>query len=118
MQPSFPHKVTVSTPGAPRVDPTTHNHLPGMPTVVQTRAYLAARPVTELRSQFELTAQQDTTVSQFDLLLPAGTVLTSASEVVDEAGLKYLVSGKPVTRPHRNPRFVAASLRLVSDLQG
>lgn len=95
----------------------THNELPGAPTVLQTRAYLAARPVTELRSQFEVTAGQNTTVSMFDLLLPAGTPIQSNSSVTDEAGLDYVVMGRPVSRPHRNPVFVAASLRLISDLQ-
>jgi hypothetical protein len=117
MAPNFPHKVTITTPGPPRHDPVTHNELPGTPTVLLSRAYLAARPVTELRSQFEVTATQSTTVSMFDLLLPPGTPIKPTSEVTDEAGLDYVVMGKPVSRPHRHPQFVAASLRLISDLQ-
>jgi hypothetical protein len=73
--------------------------------------------VTELRSQFEVTAGQNTTVSMFDLLLPPGTPIHPNSEVTDEAGLDYVVMGKPVSRPHKHPVFVAASLRLISDLQ-
>jgi hypothetical protein len=92
--------------------------LPGPAVTVTSPAYLAARPVTELRSQFELTAQQNTTVSQFDLLLPPGSPITSKTKVTDENGRDYIVSGNPVSRPHRNPQFMAASLRLISDLQG
>lgn len=117
MGPSFPHQVTIKTPGSPRTDPVTRNQIPGAATTATSRAYLAARPVSELRAQFEVAAEQSTTVGMYDLMLPPGTVLTTDSIIRDEAGMSYVVSGRPVSRPHRNPRYVAASVRLISDLQ-
>lgn len=124
--PKFPHRVVIKTPGPPRIDPVTGNELPGTPTTVGTSAYLAQRPVAEVSGSSELAAQQDTTLSDYTILVPPGTVLTSKSVVtdvdgvLDDPGLTYQVSGRPAQRTsllrHRVV-YRAATLKLISDLQ-
>ena len=124
--PRFPHRVVISTPGPPRVDPVTRNLLPGTPTTVATKAYLAQNPVAEVTGGSELAVEQHTTLSRYTLLLPAGTTLTADSTVtdvdgaVDAPGLTYAVTGRPATRTSLRQRrkvYVAATLKLISDLQ-
>lgn len=63
-------------------------------------------------------ATQNTTISLWTLLVPPGTVLTSASTFTDEAGRKYVVVGQPADRPDFPPyQFRAAPARLISDMQ-
>lgn len=124
--PRFPHPVVISTPGPPRTDPVTRNDLPGTPTTVAARAYLAQSPVGEVTGSSELNAQQHTTLSRYTMLVPPGTVLTADSTVtdvdgvLDAPGLRYEVVGRPAKRSsllQRRAVFVAASLKLISDLQ-
>lgn len=124
--PKFPHRVVITTPGVPTIDPVTGNELPGTPTVVETTAYLAQRPVAEVAGSSELKAQQHTTVSSYTMLARPGTVLTDDSDVtdvdgvLDAPGLRYAVGGRPATRNsllHRKTVYRAASLKLISDLQ-
>ena len=116
--PRMPHTVTVSTPGSIVVDPVTRNEVPGPPVLVTTRAYLAQRTPTELGAQVELAAEQYTVVSLWTLLVPLSVTLTSRSTVTDQSGRRFAVVGEPASRPDRRPRWKAAALRLVSDLQG
>jgi hypothetical protein len=115
--PKMRQPVTITTPGGVVVDPVTGNEGPSAPTTVQTRAYLAAKPVGDVGSQIELLASQDTTISLWTILVPTGTVLTSASTVIDESGNQFQVVGDPADRPSSRPQFRAAALRLISDLQ-
>lgn len=62
-------------------------------------------------------ASQNTTISLWTLLVPAGTVLTSASTFTDESGRKYSIVGQPADRPDHQPQFRAAAARLISDMQ-
>jgi hypothetical protein len=124
--PKFPHRVVISTPGAPRTDPQTRNQLPGTPTPVQAMAYLAQSPVAEVAGGSEVNDHQTTTLSRYTMLVPPGTVLTSESRVtdvdgaLDAPGLRYEVVGRPAKRTslmQRRAVFIAASLKLISDLQ-
>lgn len=62
-------------------------------------------------------ATQNTTISLWTLLVPAGTTLTSASSFTDESGRRYVVVGQPADRPDHKPQFRAAAARLISDMQ-
>ena len=124
--PKFPHRVVISTPGPPRTDPVTRNQLPGIPLAVPSRANLAQAPVAEVSGTTEINVAQHTTLSRYTMLVPAGTVLTSDSTVtdvdgaLDAPGLRYEVVGRPAKRfslMRRRVVYVAASLKLVSDLQ-
>jgi V8-like Glu-specific endopeptidase len=66
----------------------------------------------------ELSAAQDTTISQWTILVGPKTVLTAKSVVVNEAtGEKFVIVGAVARRPARHPKFLAASARLISDMQ-
>lgn len=93
-----------TTPAQPRVD----SDVP---------ARLSQAPVAQVGGQTELRAGQDTTISPWTLLVPAGTVLTSRSTVRDASERDFQVVGDVVDRPKIRPQFRAASLRLISDLQ-
>jgi hypothetical protein len=80
-------------------------------------ARLSQRPVAEVGSQGEQLAQQNTTTSSWTLLVPAGTVLTERSTVLDSAGRTFQVDGEVADRPKIRPQFRAAAVRLISDLQ-
>lgn len=109
--------VTIRTPGPPTQDPVSGNEVPGAVQVVPSRAYLSQSPVGDIGSQLEILATQNTTISLWTLLVPKGTVLTSASIVDDSSGRRFQVVGQPADRPNRHPQFRAAALRLISDLQ-
>lgn len=129
--PHYPHRVRISTPepptDPPAVDPVTGNEVPGTPVVVETRAWMAQRPVAVLASAAELNATQDTVISLATILVPPGTALTADSTVVDVDGVVngqpaalYRVEGQPADRysgVRQQIVFRAAALRLVSDLQ-
>ncbi|WP_344677419.1 hypothetical protein [Saccharopolyspora taberi] len=112
-------QVMLENPGPPVVDPVTGNERPGPPIATPSRAYLEQR---SLYAQQEYQASQSTATTDFILLVPAGTPLTMDSTVIDEAGARYVVVGHPAERRARlnggRVRYIAAWLRLVSDLQG
>lgn len=117
--PRMPRRVTVRTPAPASPDPDTGNARAGTVTATETRAYLSQLPVSQLSSQVELTDQQNTTVSSYTLLVPAGVPLTARSEVVDEDEHVYQVIGEPAERRGLGSRvlFRAAALHRISDLQ-
>ncbi|MCA1185709.1 hypothetical protein LCD36_04485 [Saccharopolyspora sp. 6T] len=116
--PRMRQRVVVVTPGGVVVDPVTGNPRPGPPTSTLAKAYLEQR---NLYAQQEYQANQTSVSSDFIVLLPAGTDITSESEVIDEGGTRFAVVGQPAVRRARihggKPRYVAAWLRLVSDMQ-
>ncbi|GAA2774080.1 hypothetical protein GCM10010470_02390 [Saccharopolyspora taberi] len=117
--PRMRQQVMLENPGPPVVDPVTGNERPGPPIATPSRAYLEQR---SLYAQQEYQASQSTATTDFILLVPAGTPLTMDSTVIDEAGARYVVVGHPAERRARlnggRVRYIAAWLRLVSDLQG
>lgn len=119
MRPRFPSRVTLRTPSSSSSDPDTGNPIPGGIVETTCRAYLAQRPVANLSSAIEDNARQTTTVSLYTLLVPPGTPVSSATQVVDEAGELYEVEGDPAPRRGlgRQVLYIAAALRRVSDLQ-
>lgn len=80
-------------------------------------ARLSQAPVANVGGQVEILANQNTTVSFWTLLVPAGTVLTERSSVVDESGQNFQVIGNVADRPNHRPQFRAAAVRLISDMQ-
>jgi hypothetical protein len=73
--------------------------------------------VVNLTGSSELMAAQHTVLSQWSIVVSRGTVLTSDSIVTDENGQQYAVVGSVADRPFKHPKFRAAALRLVSDMQ-
>lgn len=118
MPPPMTTPITIRTPGAPATDPVTGNEVPGLPVVVELRAWLAQKSTGDVGSQVELNAAQNTTVSPWALIvpLPKGACLTSQSEVSAPQGV-FAVVGRVADRPDHRPIMRAASLRLISDLQ-
>lgn len=119
MRPRFPHRVTVRNPAPALADPLSGNAIPGEPVELSTRAYLAQKSTTVLNASAELSAQQDTTIATYALLVPPDVELTAKSEVVDASGAVYSVVGPPADRRGLGDRviFRAAVLHLTSDLQ-
>jgi hypothetical protein len=85
--------------------------------VTTTRAWLSERQAEHVGFQLEMKSMQDTTISLWTLLVPMSVALTSDSTVVDEVGNKFVVTGRPASRPDHRPIFRAAALRLISDMQ-
>lgn len=117
MRPRFPTAVTIRTPNPSTVDPVTGNEAPGPPTVVTTRARISQAPVANVGSQVELLAEQNTVISMWTVIVPAGTVLSASSTVTDEAGRIFQITGDVADRPNHRPVFRAAAARLISDMQ-
>ena len=119
MLPRFPRTVTVRTPGPETTDPYSGNTVPGAMTETVTKAYLSQQSTTVLSAAVELSAQQNTTIATFTLIVPREVELTAGSEVSDEDGRVYRVNGPPADRRGLGRRvlFRAASLHLISDLQ-
>lgn len=117
MSPPMTKPVTVSTPGPSTGDPVTGNDTPGPLVSQETLAWLSQNSVVETGAQIELNAVQDTTISLWTFLCPLGVPLTSKSTVTDVDGRKFVVVGQPAQRPDHRPRWQAASLRLISDMQ-
>lgn len=119
MRPKMPRRVTITTPPDPVIDSATGRQIPPGPPTVATNipARLSQQPVEDLGGQVELLASQNTTISLWTVLVPAGTALTSRSTVVDELGRTFQIIGKPADRPDHRPQFRAAAARLISDLQ-
>lgn len=117
--PRMRQQVTLENPGPSVVDPVTGNERPGPPIATPSRAYLEQR---SLYAQQEYQSSQSTSTSDFILLVHAGAPLSMDTTVVDDAGLRYAVVGHPAQRRARlnggRVRYIAAWLRLVSDLQG
>ena len=80
-------------------------------------AYLEQAPVTEAGGRQEFRDDQGTVISAWTLLVLAPCTLTSESTVTDSQGRQYRVVGDVADRPHHRPKFRAAALRLISDLQ-
>lgn len=87
------------------------------PTDEQVPARLSQTAVVNVTGQSELLAMQKTVVSLWSILVGRDTILTSDSVITDENGRKYIVVGEVADRPFKHPKFRAASLRLVSDMQ-
>lgn len=117
MRPRFPQTVEISTPGPATEDPVTGDETPGPATVVTSLARISQSPVANLGSQVELLAEQNTVISFWTVLVPAGTPMTSQSTVTDEDGRRFRITGDVADRPHHRPQFRAAAARLISDMQ-
>lgn len=115
--PLMTQSVTVTTPGVRTVDPTNGNELVAVALVQPTMAWLMQKSLIHLATQIELSAAQNTTIGMFAFLCPLSIELTSASTVTDDAGQKYVVVGQPAKRPDHRPRWRAADLRMISDMQ-
>lgn len=99
----------------------TRNALPADPASVDTPAFLAQDNTASVGRGIEKSAEQDTTISIYTALFPPGTAIASNSQVVDAAsGETFAVIGQPAKRAGlaTGTAFVAAQLRLISDLQG
>jgi hypothetical protein len=101
------------------VDPVSGNERPGPPiTETKRPARFSQAAVANSSQQRELLAAQDTQISEWTILVGARTLLTSKSTVVNEAtGEKFAISGRVARRPEKHPKFLAASARLISDMQ-
>lgn len=118
MRPQMPQRVTITTPLPPTLDPATGLETFPPPHLASgVPARLSQAPVANVGGQTELLANQNTTISLWTILVPAGTVLTELSTVVDEAGKTFQVVGNVADRPHYRPQFRAAAARLISDMQ-
>lgn len=71
-----------------------------------------------ISQQAELLATQNTVISLWTILTGPNSTLASNSVVEDEdTGRKWVVAGEVARRPDRRPKFLAASARLISDMQ-
>lgn len=115
----LPDRATITTPGPTVVDPVSGNERPGPPTVeTHQRARFSQAPVANSSQGAELVAAQDTTVSQWTILVGRNTLLTSKSVVTNEAtGEKFVIVGAVARRPVKHPKYKAAQARLISDMQ-
>lgn len=121
MRPRLRDRVTVRNPGPVTVSEDTGNQVPGEPVDYSTLAYISQRPVENLSSAIEMTGSQATAIALWSIVLPSAIPIRSDSRVVDQSGRVFEVEGIPATRyawNSRRPIYTAASLRLVSDLQG
>jgi hypothetical protein len=112
-------RLTVTTPGASTVDPVSGNERPGAPDVqTGVRAGLWQKSTADVGSATELRSTQDTDLSTWTVIVPLGTNLTAKSEFVNEAtGERFRVSSRVARRPDHRPQFLAATARLISDMQ-
>lgn len=117
--PHLPDRATITTPGPPVEDPVSGNVRPGPPiTETKRPARFSQASVANSSQQRELLAAQDTLISEWTILVGAGTLLTSKSTVVNEAtGDRFVITGRVARRPEKHPKFLAASARLISDMQ-
>lgn len=82
-----------------------------------TKAWLSQASVLRLGNEIETNVRSTTTVSLWRLLCPLSVPITSASTVTDEQGRTFAVLSEPAARPDPRPRWWAAALRLISDMQ-
>lgn len=99
------------------VDPATGLQSRPTATVTATRAWLSQASTLLLGNEMEMNAGQNTVVSPWHLLCPLSVPLTSASTVTDETGRRYTVVGEVAARPDHRPRWWAAALHAISDMQ-
>lgn len=99
------------------MDPVSGNERPGPPTETLERARISQASVANTSLAAELLATQTTVVSQWNILVKRGSVLRADSIVEDEFGIRYFIEGAVANRPERHPKFRAATMRLVSDMQ-
>lgn len=116
-RPKLPEQVWIRNPSSGVEDPETGNSRPTPTTPEPTPARLSQKPVVDVSSGDELRASQSTDVSQWTILVPRGTELTSTSTITDADGRVFQVSGAVADRPKHRPQFRTASLRLISDMQ-
>lgn len=117
MRPKFPQTVEITTPGPVTVNPATGLPETGPETVETARARISQSPVANVGAQIELLAEQNTVISLWTVIVPAGTAMTSQSTLVDDQGRKFAIAGDVADRPHHKPLFRAAAARLISDMQ-
>lgn len=118
MPPTMPHRVTITTTLPPEVDPATGKQVTPPPAVAAgVRARLSRTPIANSSDSDENNSGQGTTLSDWTVLLPAGTAVTSGSRLTDATGRTFEVIGEPAKRPDHRPRFIAAAVRLISDMQ-
>lgn len=117
MRPKFPQTVEITTPGSATVDPVTGLETSTPATVVTSPARISQAPVANLASQVELLAEQNTVISMWTVIVPAGTTMTATSTVADDRGRTFAITGEPADRPNHKPLFRAAAARLISDMQ-
>lgn len=100
-------------------DPETGNPRPSSPHVqYEKNARISQQPVANIGSQVELAGTQQTVISVWTVQVEPATLLTSESEVTDDAtGRKYKIQGDVARRPDRRPDYLAAQARLISDMQ-
>ena len=83
---------------------------------------LSQKSTLDTSSVVEIEGEQDTSVSSWDLLTPP-TVrgqpnpITDKTVLIDATGREFEVQGKPARRPEHRPIFLAAGVRLISDMQ-
>lgn len=119
MAPKWTHRLTITTPQDPTIDPTTGLETTPPPIVeADVRARLSQGPVANVGGQIELLATQNTTISLWTILVVPGTTMTDRSSAVDQkTGRKFKVEGDVADRPDYRPQFRAAAARLISDMQ-
>lgn len=119
MPPPMPHRLTVTTPGTPTVDPVSGNERPGAPLVeTGVKAWLSQKSTADVGSTTELRSVQDTDISTWTVIVPLDTTLTAKSTFTDDAtGIEYRISSRVAKRPEHRPQFLAATARLISDMQ-
>jgi hypothetical protein len=120
VKPTFPDRVLITTPSSSTTKhPVTGNPVPGPPTVEESPARISQSPVANVGAQIELKADQDTVISFWTILVPAGQAMTAGS-IVEEIGpqaRKFRIVGDVAERPNHRPKFRAAAARLISDMQ-
>lgn len=118
MRPSMPNRVTIETPTPSSVDPDSGDLVPGAVTTLhEVPARLSQDPVTNVGSQVDLLASQQTVISMWKIHVHKDIPLTSDSVVTDEQGRKFRIEGAVADRPNHRPQFRVAAARLISDLQ-
>lgn len=85
--------------------------------VTATKAWLSQATTIRLGNELELIAEQTSTISLWRFLCPLTVPISSASTVTDENGRIFEVVGEVASRPALRPRWWAASLHLISDMQ-
>lgn len=119
MAPKLDQLVTILNPAqGAETDPASKQPIPLPP--VETPgipARLSQKPVGDVGSGIEVRGPQDTTVSIWTILVGPSAPLTEQSTVVDTRGQRFQIQGKVARRPERRTQFLAASARLISDLQ-
>lgn len=80
-------------------------------------ARLSQKPVIDVSAATEIRGQQSTVLSNWTILVRPDSVLRADSVVIDELGQHFEVAGAVARRPQHRPEFLAAAVRLISDMQ-